>query len=412
MKPDYIALAIPFFFLLIGIELLIDIKQHRHLYRFNDAITNISLGIGQQVTGIFIKAFIMFGYVYVYESHRLFTIQQSMLNWLLLFIGVDFFYYWFHRMSHEINLLWAAHIVHHQSEDYNFSVALRQSWAQSLFGWIFYLPLAWLGFNPIMFLTISAFNTLYQFWIHTQTINSLGPLEWILNTPSHHRVHHGSNPQYIDKNHGGTLIIWDRLFGTFQKEHEKVVYGITKPIHSWNPVWANIHYWVELLNIAAHTKKLKDKLLIFIKQPGWFPKDMGGVQKPVAINFSTYHKYDSGVNKQQSWYVLFQFLIALGLAVLTLFKGSVLLWWQLFVIAFYILLLLVICGGMLDHKVWYYHAELIRLSLTLILPFVYIMEGWFEVLYFYAILYTAISSVWFNEATKKSRVSNPSNLHS
>jgi sterol desaturase/sphingolipid hydroxylase (fatty acid hydroxylase superfamily) len=412
MKPDYIALAIPFFFLLIGIELLIDIKQHRHLYRFNDAITNISLGIGQQVTGIFIKAFIMFGYVYVYESHRLFTIQQNMLSWLLLFIGVDFFYYWFHRMSHEINLLWAAHIVHHQSEDYNFSVALRQSWAQSLFGWIFYLPLAWLGFNPIMFLTISAFNTLYQFWIHTQTINSLGPLEWILNTPSHHRVHHGSNPQYIDKNHGGTLIIWDRLFGTFQKEHEKVVYGITKPIHSWNPVWANIHYWVELMDVATHTKKLKDKIRIFIKQPGWFPKDMGGVQRPAAINFSAYHKYDSGVNKQQSWYVLFQFIIALGLAVLTLFKGSVLQWWQLLSIAVYILLILVICGGMLDRKVWYYHAELIRLSLTLILPFAYIMENWFEVLYFYAILYTAFSSIWFNEATKRSRVKNPSDIHS
>ncbi|MBK7390231.1 MAG: sterol desaturase family protein [Bacteroidetes bacterium] len=166
MKVDYIALSIPIFFLLIGIELLYGVIKKVKLYRLNDSITNISLGIGQQVTGVFMKTALFFGYLYLYENYRIMTLESTVLVWILLFIGVDFFYYWFHRLSHEVNAMWAAHIVHHQSEDYNLSVALRQSWLQSAFSWVFYLPLAILGFEPVMFLTISAFNTLYQFWIH------------------------------------------------------------------------------------------------------------------------------------------------------------------------------------------------------------------------------------------------------
>jgi alkylglycerol monooxygenase len=205
MKVDYIALSIPIFFILIGIELVYSYVKKVQYYRLNDSISNLSQGIGQQLIGIFMKTILFFGYTYLYEHARIFDIPTNIFIWVILFLGVDFLYYWFHRMSHQVNALWAAHVVHHQSEEYNYTVALRQSWFQSWFSWIFYLPLAIIGFDPMLFLTLVAFNTLYQFWIHTKMIGQLGWLEYIINTPSHHRVHHGSNPKYIDKNHGGNF---------------------------------------------------------------------------------------------------------------------------------------------------------------------------------------------------------------
>ena len=252
MGVDYIVLAIPVFFALIGVELVVARCQGRSLYRLNDSVNDLSCGILQQLLGVALKTVLFAGYVWVYESHRLLEIPvESAAAWIACFFGVEFFYYWFHRKSHEINVFWAAHVVHHQSEEYNLAVALRQGAFQQGFSWIFYLPLALAGFPPVMFLALSSFNTLYQFWIHTRTIGRLGAFEWVFNTPSNHRVHHARNPKYIDRNHGGTLIIWDRLFGTYVAEEEEPVYGITTPLRSWNPVWANLHYWAELAGQSA-----------------------------------------------------------------------------------------------------------------------------------------------------------------
>ncbi len=404
MHTDYIALSIPVFFFLIGIELLFDIKKRRELYRLNDSITNISLGIGQQVTGIFVKTAVMAGYFFLYDHFRFTTIPSTVLNWLLLFTGVDFFYYWFHRASHEVNFLWAAHIVHHQSEDYNLSVALRQSWLQGLFSWVFYLPLALAGFDPIMFLTISSFNTLYQFWIHTQMIKTMGPLEWVLNTPSHHRVHHGSNAKYIDKNHAGTLIIWDRLFGTFQKEEEEVVYGITKPLKSWNPVWANVHYWSELYSISIKTNSWVDKIKVFLKSPGWHPTALGGYEHPPEVDIRRYCKYDIKNSKSNIWYVLFQFVFALLLAVLMLFKGSAIDTWQLLLVGLYIIFTLVNCGGIIEKRVWNYQSEMVRVSAGLLLPIAFIVSDYFEGFFLWSVLYVPVSGLWFHEINKKKKI--------
>ncbi|MFC2176296.1 sterol desaturase family protein, partial [Bacteroidota bacterium] len=336
MRLNYIALSIPIFFLLIGIELLVGFLKHKKLYRFNDAITNINLGIGQQTISIMMKGVLFVGYLFIFEN-RIYTFENNWISWLILFLGVDFFYYWFHRASHEINVLWAAHIVHHQSEDYNLSVALRQSWFQEWFSWMFYLPLALIGFDPVMFVAVSTFNTLYQFWIHTTTIKTLGPLEWIINTPSHHRVHHGSNPKYIDKNHAGSLIIWDKLFGTFAKEEEEPVYGITSPLKSWNPIWANLHYWKELWELAKQSKGL-DKIKVFLKSPGWRPSYLGGFQTPQEIYAETYKKYDRYKLRHGQLYILFVFLISLGISSLLLFYQDTLSPIPLGATVFYLLL--------------------------------------------------------------------------
>ncbi len=243
-----IALAIPVFFLLIGLEIWIERRERRldsgrTLYRLNDTINDLACGTIQQLAGVFGKTVLFAGYILIFERFRLATLDTgNWAHWAVAFLGIDFFYYWFHRASHEVNFLWAAHIVHHQSEEYNLSVALRQSAVQQFLGAPFYWPLALLGVPPMMFLALDAFDTLYQFWIHTRTIGRLGFLDAVLNTPSNHRVHHGSNAKYIDRNHGGVLIVWDRLFGTFQREEEEPAYGVTRPLANWNPLWANVQY--------------------------------------------------------------------------------------------------------------------------------------------------------------------------
>lgn len=317
---DYIALAIPLFFLLMGMELAWSAWSNRKVYRFNDFVANLGCGIGSQIVGAFTKAGIFAIYLAVYDNWRLFTLETSVLTWIATFLLIDMLYYWFHRWSHEVNFLWAAHIVHHQSEEYNLSVALRQSWWQGLFSFWLYLPVALLGVHPVVIITVAAFVTLYQFWIHTKALGKLGPLEWLFNTPSHHRVHHGSDPKYIDRNHAGTLIIWDKLFGTFQEEEEEPVYGITTPLNTWDPLTANFHYWGDLFRWAKQARTWKDKVRFFLKPPGWKPAYMGGSQGPTAKDRATYRKYDTRVPGAVTGYVVAQFVLLLALTTFFLFQ--------------------------------------------------------------------------------------------
>ena len=363
MKVDYIALSVPVFFILIGLELLWSFIKGVRLYSLSDAITNISCGIGQQLTGAFFKTFLFAGYVWIYENARIATIEPGLIQGILLFIGVDFCYYWFHRMSHEINAIWATHIVHHQSEEYNLTVALRQSWFQAFFSNLFYLPLAWIGFDPITTVAVIAFNTLYQFWIHTELIKNMGWFEWIFNTPSHHRVHHGSNPEYIDKNHGGTLIVWDRIFGTFQAEQVAPVYGITTPLRSWNPFQANFHYWKDLFLLSAKASTVTDKLKIFFAAPGWQPAELGGRQYPQEVKRASFQKFDVKISNPEKGYAIAQFAAVLGFSSFLLFEipisGTAVLWplilWSLLSIGS--------IGAFLERRNWSWITEISRLFL-------------------------------------------------
>ena len=401
MKVSYVTYSIPIFFLLIGIELLFGYLKNKKLYRFNDALTNINLGIGSQVVGIMTKGLLFMAYLYLYEN-RLYTFENTWWTWILLFIGVDFFYYWFHRASHEINALWAAHIVHHQSEDYNLSVALRQSWFQGWFSWAFYLPLAVVGFDPVIFAAMVSFNTLYQFWIHTTTIKTMGPLEWIFNTPSHHRVHHGSNPKYIDRNHAGSLIIWDRMFGTFQKEEEDVVYGITSPLNSWNPVWANLHYWKDLWQLAERSKGF-DKVLVFIKPPGWQPDYLGGFQAPQEIDIQSYQKFENDGLRHDHIYVFFVFLIALSLSTLVLIIKDSVPTLPLYATMTYLLVTLGISGGLMENTKWLIPAEYARIFSTLIVALLFWEHPAFMNIMRGAAIFSLVNFIWFSRVVKHIR---------
>jgi len=359
---NYIALAIPFFFLLIAVEMLAARLMKRKVYRLNDSINDLSCGVMQRLMVTFFSALMIAGYFYLYANLRFFSLEPtSPWVWVAAFFATDFIYYWFHRFSHEINFLWAAHVVHHQSEEYNLAVALRQSAFQPFFSSVFYWPMALLGFPPLVFLTISAFNTLYQFWIHTRIIGRLGPLEWVLMTPSHHRVHHGRNPKYVDRNHGGNLIIWDKLFGTFQAEEEEPTYGITKPLATWNPVWANLDTWVDLFSAARRTRAWKDKLLMFLKPPGWHPADLGGFVPAPEITGAEV-AYDPPIGTGQSWYLFCQFVLVLAGTTLFIFKASGLTPEVKWAIGALIGAALLAFGGLLDDRKWAYPLEFLRLA--------------------------------------------------
>jgi len=364
---DYIALSIPLFFLLMGAELAWSWWSGRKVYRFNDFIANLGCGIGSQVVGAFTKTLIFAAYLYVWDHWRLFTVGNSALAWVGAFLLVDLLYYWFHRASHEVNAFWAAHVVHHQSEEYNLSVALRQSWFQGLISWWFYLPMAWLGFHPLTIVTVGAFNTLYQFWIHTKAIGKLGPLEWVLNTPSHHRVHHGSDPKYIDRNHAGTLIIWDKLFGTFQEEEEEPVYGITNPLASWDPVTANFRTWAELGALAKQARRWGDKVRVFLKPPGWRPAELGGFQGPVQRDRANYHKWDTRAAAGVNGYVAFQFVVAVAVTSFFLFRQGDLGVGRSWAMAGWIIWTVMDLGVLLEGKRWGWWLELARLASLMVL---------------------------------------------
>jgi alkylglycerol monooxygenase len=325
MRPvDYIALSIPIFFVLIGVEWAYARFRRESLYRLNDSVADLSTGVLDQVLGVFTKAITVGAYAWVFDRFRVTEWPaSSVATWVLCFLGVDFFYYWFHRVSHESNLPWGAHIVHHSSEEYNLSVALRQGAFQSLWSFPFYLPLAWLGFPPLVFLACSSFDTLYQFWIHTRTIGKLGPLEWVLNTPSHHRVHHGCDDEYIDKNYAGMLIVWDRLFGSFQEEGKEPIYGITKPLASWNPVWANVHHYADLARATKRAPSFGDAVKLWFKGPGWQPAWVKQALYGEAFVSPRTHgaagKYDRRASTALTLYAVSQFLVGLGVALVFLF---------------------------------------------------------------------------------------------
>jgi alkylglycerol monooxygenase len=340
-------------------------REQKQYYRLNDSVNDLSCGILEQVAGAFLKTALFAGYLFVYERYRLFEIRSSSaVAWLFCWLGVDFFYYWFHRWSHEVNAGWAAHIVHHQSEEMNLAVALRQSVFQGALSWVFNLPLALVGFPPAMFLTVSAINTLYQFWIHTRAIGKLGPLEWVLNTPSHHRVHHGRNPKYIDRNHAGSLIVWDRMFGTFQEEEEEPVYGITRPLASWNPVWANFHYWAELWRTSRRATRLRDRFRIFWKPPGWKPAELGGYEPAPEVDAATYRKFDPPAPRSLRVYVFVHFVLVNLLASAFLYRQAGFTPALRWAVAGLIVSALASLGGLLEARPWAFGLEIVRLIAT------------------------------------------------
>ena len=362
MDASLIAFAVPVFFVLIALDLLATKFQEKESYRFHDAITDLSCGVGSLVTGAGAKLLALGAYAMVWKYGRIFEVStSSVLGWVGIILGVDFCYYVFHRAGHRMNFIWAGHAVHHQSEDYNLAVALRQSWFIPLVSWVFYVPLAILGFPPAMYLLATTVNTLYQFWIHTEAIESLGPLEWIMNTPSHHRAHHGVNPQYIDKNYAGIFIIWDRMFGTFEPEKDEVVYGTVDPLASWNPLWANLAKWVEMGELMSRARRFSDKVKLVFGPPEWRPEELGGEVIPHEVTPEERTKYDTVAPPAVDWYVGLNFFVVIGATTAFLLWENAMPWPQ--AVAFGLLLLVAVTslGALQELRSWAFRLEAVRL---------------------------------------------------
>jgi alkylglycerol monooxygenase len=358
---NIIAFAIPVFLASIVLEAVIARRKgKRDYYCFGTALSDVATGTVFQALEVFFKFIPLLIYAWVYERWAL--IDWGDNPWLIWGIGlltVDFMYYWWHRASHVVNVFWAVHAVHHQSEDFNLAVALRQPAFEPISWFFFYIPLAIIGVPVEVFLGAYALDLLYQFFIHTELVDKLPrPLEWLLNTPSHHRVHHGVQDQYLDKNYGGILVIWDRLFGTFEPEGERVVYGTTVPLASYSPLWCNLQYFQHMATLARKATRWRDKLWVWFAHPAWLPE--GVEHDPNEPKRLKSDKYQPAVKRELSWYLAGHYLLIGSLMVPYLMFEAQFNWGQLAAGAGVIVLSNVVFLGLVEDRRWAQWLEVMR----------------------------------------------------
>ena len=322
---DYVPYAVPFFLLAILIELAYGIIKKNNTYRLNDAISSLFMGSLRTANKVIIIS--IGGYVfYLIETHNsLWRMDgNSPLVWIFAFVVYDFFYYWFHRMSHERQIFWASHVAHHQSEDYNLSTALRQTGTGAFVTWIFYIPVFLIGVPSYVFVSVASINLIYQFWVHSEHIPKLGWYEKFFVTASNHRVHHAQNENYIDKNYGGVFIIWDRMFGTYKEEDDAVtpIYGIRSKIDTFNPIWANLHIYVKMFKDIWYAQSLKEKFFVPFARTGWQPSASSMAVEKDDFNPATFKKYDPQIPTKIKFYAFFQFFLLSLVGLLLLESGT------------------------------------------------------------------------------------------
>ncbi len=313
---DLVALAVPFFLLAIGLEIVWGLWRGCNTYRLNDSFSSLMLGILSQA-----QKFVALGLGGVVYDHIVGLTGGALwdeaywLTWIVAFVLYDLCYYWLHRLGHERQLLWAAHVAHHQSEEYNLSTALRQTSTGFLLGWVFYIPMYAIGIPATVVVTVGALNLIYQFWVHTRHVPELGWFEYVFVSPSNHRVHHAQNDIYLDRNYGGVFIIWDRLFGTYQRElpSEPCVYGIRGPIRSWNPLVALTHIYCDMLSDMRHAASWADKLRVLWARTGWQPKDVQAQWPRQKSDLNAFQPFDPPTSTLTRWFGALQIVGATGL---------------------------------------------------------------------------------------------------
>jgi sterol desaturase/sphingolipid hydroxylase (fatty acid hydroxylase superfamily) len=365
---DYVPYAVPFFLLAILIELTYGIIKKNNTYRLNDAISSLFMGSLRSANKLIIISF--GGYIfYLIETHNdLWRMDASSpLVWIFAFVVYDFFYYWFHRMSHERQLFWASHVAHHQSEDYNLSTALRQTGTGAFVTWVFFIPVFLIGVPSYVFVSVASVNLIYQFWVHSEHIPKLGWYEKFFVTASNHRVHHAQNENYIDKNYGGVFIIWDRMFGTYKEEedHETPIYGIRGKINTFNPIWANLHIYVKMAKDIWHAQSWKEKFFVPFARTGWQPTSLSIPADKDDFNPSTFKKYNPEVPTKIKFYAFLQFF-TLSLVGLVLLESGTLNYQQLWVTISMMAFTMYCTSLWLDGKEGF-RMEITRLALCLII---------------------------------------------
>jgi len=272
MKPiDVVTYAVPFFVIMVLAEMIWAARRAPEKYEPRDTLTSLALGLGSTVAGALTAGVVFAAAMWLYD-HRVATVPSAWWAWIACFVLDDFNYYWAHCTGHRVRWFWASHVNHHSSQHYNLSTALRQTWTGFFaLSFIFRIWPAFLGFHPAMIVTVGGANLIYQFWIHTEAVGRMPRwFEAVFNTPSHHRVHHATNPIYLDRNYAGALIVWDRLFGTFQRERDDLAirYGIVKQLGSFHLLHAAFHEWRGMMADFWHAP-FRHKLSYLVREPGW-----------------------------------------------------------------------------------------------------------------------------------------------
>jgi alkylglycerol monooxygenase len=361
MNSAYMAFAIPFFILMMLAEYYVSKRKKLKVFNLHNAIANISIGIGERLTDVLISGSFYFIYDYLQHRYGIFNIKPGVVVWILLLLLTDLIWYWYHRLAHEVNLFWMVHVVHHQSEEFNYTVSARITVLQALVRTGFWCILPIFGFPASMITVMLLIHGLYPFFVHTRVIGKLGILEKVFVTPSHHRVHHACNEQYLDKNYGDVLIIWDKLFGTFVEEDEEPVYGLTTQLRTYSFLWQHFHFLIELALTVKAQSSLKDKLLVLFGSPNRIDPEARIRGERIFRVKQTKRRLQNGLNSYVIWQVA---LLLLAVFAFIWFAGVLSSSFKL-LFSIFTLLSLINCGAIMEQKKWVFNVEFLRL-LTII----------------------------------------------
>ncbi len=390
---EVLLIAIPGFFILLILEILYGSFKNKQTFKFMDTLSSLCSGITNILKDSLGIIFIIISYPYLLENISIVEIDASISSYILAFICIDFASYWGHRLSHTVNIFWNKHVIHHSSEEFNLACALRQSISTIIgFRSIFLIPAAVIGFPSEIIITLTPIHLFAQFWYHTQHIGKLGFLEYIIVTPSQHRVHHAINPIYIDKNLSAIFCVWDRIFGTFQEElkDEKPVYGTLSPVRTWNPIWINFQHFFSLLKDFWYTKKITDKIILWFMPTGWRPKDVSlRFPKNKINNGKKYKKYDPHYSNLMKLIALFHFIaINVMLTHLLIYFKEIN---EVIRIELGLFIFFSVFGftSFMDKHNWSINFEIFRSIITILTPYLLIIQShqissflfWFYTLY-------------------------------
>lgn len=362
VEINYLAFAIPGFFIFLFLEYLLAVKLKKpDIFKYESAVANVSVGIAERLLNLFIAASFFSLYNWIYTNYAVFDIPDHWWVWVLLILSTDLVWYWYHRLGHEVNFFWAAHIVHHQSEEFNLSVSARITVFQAVIRNIFWCVLPFAGFRPEMVITILIVHGGYSFFTHTQLIGRIKWLEYVLITPSLHGVHHASDEKYLDKNYGDVFVFWDKLFGTFQAEEEHPKYGLTHPVNSYSFLWQHFHYYLELIEACKRVTGYRNKMKIVFGGPAMLDQEI----RPYLEKKFLQHKRSSRYRFKFKVYLNIQIsLSVLLLMVITAAYAYTGIDDRIFITSF-ILLTLINCGALLEQRKWIFYLECIRFILLI-----------------------------------------------
>ncbi|TZF82206.1 sterol desaturase family protein [Pedobacter sp. BS3] len=385
---NYLAFGIPAFFLFVILEFIAaQQKGKKHIFKYDSSVANISIGLAERLLNLFISASFYRLFYYVYTHFALFNISNTWPVWIALLLATDLVWYWYHRLGHEINILWGAHIVHHQSDEFNYTVSARITTFQALIRNLFWCILPFIGFHPALVITILLIHGAYSFFTHTQLIGKLGWLEYIFITPSLHRVHHASNEHYLNKNYGDLFVFWDKLFGTYAKEEEEPKYGLTHPLNSYSFMWQHFHYFLEIAEACTRVNGLAGKLRIIFGRPEDMDQD---IRPELEKKYLPYKRKDQTSQKFRVYLNIQIGVCVTLLFIFTLVYNYLSIPDKVFG-ALFIIITLINCGALLEQRRWIYYLEFARLL---------IVAGYLSILWdTYSLLITALLLLFVLDAT-------------